>query len=126
MRLQGAQRSEVVYDYQRPQPVNVQQTTVVEERVSGGAVAGHQSNVQQLAVHRVDTEERVESRVRGSYEQSPPPDRFQPQNYSDYGRKGGPEFKYNLFSMLDEPANSCREFGCGGCKGCPSNEIIAS
>ena len=33
-------------------------------------------------------------------------------------------YKYNLFSMIDEPWNRCCEFGkCGSC--CPANECIA-
>lgn len=42
--------------------------------------------------------------------------------FNDYRRKNG--YKYNFYSMLDEPWNRCCEFGkCGQC--CPPNECIA-
>ena len=40
------------------------------------------------------------------------------QRFEDYRKKNG--YKYNFFSMIDEPWNRCCEFGnCGQC--CPPN-----
>jgi hypothetical protein len=52
-------------------------------------------------------------------------ERYKPQNFEDYGRSNW-NYKYNLFSMIDEPANRCRELGLDGCGGCPGNEIVAA
>lgn len=56
-------------------------------------------------------------------EPAPPKDTYRPPAYDDYGKR--PDYKYNLFSCIDQPVNECRSFGCGKCSGCPSNEVIA-
>ena len=47
--------------------------------------------------------------------QSPPIEKTKPQE----------KYKYNLFSVIDEPANKIKESGCGACT-CPGNEFIAA
>ena len=49
---------------------------------------------------------------------------YVPPTYDSYG-KGREQYKYNLFSCIDQPVNECRLFGCGKCTGCPGNEVIA-
>lgn len=54
----------------------------------------------------------------------PPQEKYTASSYDSYGKK--PEqYKYNLFSCIDQPVNECRLFGCGKCTGCPSNEVVA-
>lgn len=54
----------------------------------------------------------------------PPQEKYTGATYDSYGKK--PEqYKYNLFSCIDQPVNECRLFGCGKCTGCPSNEVVA-
>lgn len=55
----------------------------------------------------------------------PPQERYTSGSYDSYG-KNVEQYKYNLFSCIDQPANECKQNGCGNCKGCPSNEVIAS
>lgn len=49
-------------------------------------------------------------------------DRRQGTNYSDY-RKAKYDYKYNIYSLIDEPWNRMCEVG--NCGTCPSNECIA-
>jgi hypothetical protein len=45
------------------------------------------------------------------------PDRRTGTNYDDY-RKSKYEYKYNIYSLIDEPWNRCCEVGkCGNCPG---------
>jgi len=61
-----------------------------------------------------DKEVVIEEEVRGEKPTYAPP------AYEDYGR---PEYKYNLFSCIDQPVNECRS-GVG-CTGCPGNTVVA-
>ena len=54
------------------------------------------------------------SNVRGSQTRG--------SRFDEYRHKR-PEYKYNFFSLIDEPWNRCCEFG--KCGSCPGNECIA-
>lgn len=132
IRSQGVRRSEVLYEVRQPYEVrppedkqsSVPRVTVVE-------------NTQEAVQVRQNTSSRVYAAAPPASVQQlnfqPPAqqlpgeneERYRPQNFEDYGRSNW-NYKYNLFSMIDEPANRCRELGVDGCGGCPGNEIVAA
>ena len=72
-------------------------------------------------IHHTSSQQPVEVRGPNSNDSMRKSDysgRGKEERYNEYKKKNG--YKYNLYSMIDEPWNRCCEFGtCGAC--CPAN-----
>jgi hypothetical protein len=139
IRSQGFKKEEVLYELRKDQPVN--STAVINSRTIN--VNNNSVNVNSRSINAVNSRsinavnspksqklnaappslEPIQEQV--VYEYEPVADRYTVQNFDDYGKHEA-DYKYNLFSIVDEPFNKCREFGLQGCTSCPGNEVIAS
>lgn len=121
IRSQGFRKEEVLYEL-KPDNVAVSGNVgIVSNRSVNMGYSAHKS--QKLQASPPPPLQPVQEQL--VYEYEPMAERYTVQNYDNYGKQKE-EFKYNLFSIVDEPFNKCRELGLQGCASCPSNEVIAS
>jgi hypothetical protein len=121
IRSQGFRKQEVLYEL-KPNGTVTGNAEIVNSRSVNMGYSAHKSQKVQASPAPPPLQPVQEQVV---YEYEPMAERYTVQNYDNYG-KHEEEYKYNLFSIVDEPFNKCRELGMQGCASCPSNEVIAS
>ena len=107
-----------VYDYNRGSydPYHPNSSTYPSNQPGSTINTTHQPDPRSTYDNRQTSEQHVTPELRKSHADN------RGSRFADYKRRAQ-EYKYNFFSMIDEPYNRC--FEEGKCGTCPGNECIA-
>lgn len=94
------------------QPQQISQGQAYNNAPYGSAVGGNQRDPR----YPIQPYEQSNLRGSGAYGQG---GNWRGSNYNDYVKKKPYEYKYNIYSLIDEPWNRCCEVGTPGT--CPGN-----